>query len=142
MRRNCYLRTKPAHTGLLLFLTGLSFLALSGYSQEKDTIVPLGEAPRKILRKIDIRQLSNYGFNFWQDKFSGNWAGFDFGVNGFIHPDYSGYDSDFMENDLLRSNSTYINLIQQSIGLQRNRNTIGLVTGIGLHLQSYRLDKN
>ena len=142
MRRNGYLRTKPAHTGFLLLLTGLIFLARNSYSQENDTIVPLREDPHRILRKMDIRQLSNNGFNFWQDKFSGNWAGVDFGVNGFINPDYSGYSSDFMENDLLRSNSTFINLIQQSIGLQRNRNTIGLVTGIGLHLQSYRLDKN
>ena len=82
------------------------------------------------------------GFNFWQDKFTGHWAGIDFGFNSFLYRDYTGYDSEFMDNDIFRSNSTYINLIQQSIGFQSNRNTIGLVTGLGLHLQSYRLDKN
>jgi hypothetical protein len=80
--------------------------------------------------------------NFWQDKFTGHWAGVDFGFNMFLNENYEGYDYDFMENDVFRSNSTYINLIQQSISLQRNRNTIGLVTGLGMHFQSYRLDDN
>jgi hypothetical protein len=109
---------------------------------QTDTIVPVDKDPEKILRKIDMRQLTRNGFNFWQDDFSGNWAGVDFGFNLFLNPNYTGYDFDFMENDVFRSNSTYINLIQQSFGLQRNRNTIGLVTGVGLHLESYRLGRD
>lgn len=109
---------------------------------QNDTIIPVDEDPEKLLRKINIREFTDEGFNFWYDDFSGHWAGIDFGVNLFLHPDYSGYSSEFMKNDILRSNSTYLNLIQQSIGLQRNRNTIGLVTGLGLHLQSYRLEQN
>jgi len=35
-----------------------------------------------------------------------------------------------------------VNPVQQSIGIQRNRNTIGLVTGLGLQWLNYRLDKN
>lgn len=121
---------------LLILICGLNS---TGWSQTTDTIVPVDQNPRKILRKIDIRKM---GFNFWQDNFEGHLSGIDFGFNGFANPDYSGYNLEFMDNDLWRSNSTYINFIQQSIGLQRNRNTIGLVTGIGLHLQSYRLDNN
>jgi hypothetical protein len=117
------------------------FFSISLFAQT-DTIVPVDKDPEKILRKIDIRELTRHGFNFWQDDFSGNWAGFDFGFNLFLNPDYTGYTFDFMENDVFRSNSTYINLIQQSFGLQRNRNTVGLVTGIGLHLESYRLGGN
>ncbi len=110
-------------------------------AQEPDTIIRIKD-PERLLRKIDARKITDGGFNFWQDNFSGHWAGIDLGFNTFLNPDYSGYENDFMKNDVLRSNSLYVNLIQQNIGLQRNRNTIGLVTGIGLHLQSYRLDKN
>ena len=126
------------------FNTALKFLGfgLISNAQENDTIVPLQQNPEKLLRKIDIRKITNDGFNLWQDKFSGHLAGIDFGFNMFLNPDYSGYNSEFMKNNIFRSNSTYINFIQQSIALQHNRNTIGLVTGLGLHLQSYRLDQN
>ncbi|MBW6533404.1 MAG: outer membrane beta-barrel protein [Mariniphaga sp.] len=124
-------------------MTGLAIVFWSvGLTAQNDTIVPVDKDPEKLLRKINLRELADGGFNFWQDDFSGNWAGVDFGFNLFLNPNYTGYDFDFMENDVFRSNSTYINLIQQSIALQRNRNTIGLVTGIGLHLESYRLGRN
>ena len=74
--------------------------------------------------------------------FLAHWAGIDFAFNMLINEDYTGYNSDFMNNDVLRSNSLNINFVQQSIGLQRNRNTIGLVTGIGIRFHSYRLDDN
>jgi hypothetical protein len=126
-----------------LVLTGLVIVLSSvGLKAQNDTIVPVDEDPEKLLRKINIREFTNGGFNFWYDDFSGHWAGVDFGFNMFINPDYSDYSSEFMENDIFRSNSTYLNLIQQSIGLQRNRNTIGLVTGVGLQLKSYRLERN
>lgn len=112
------------------------------FAQETDTIIPIKENPKKILRKIDVRNITQNGFNFWQDKFTGHWTGIDFGFNILLNPDYTGYDTEFMDNDIFHSNSTYINLVQQSIGLQHNRNTIGLVTGLGIHLQSYRLNKN
>jgi hypothetical protein len=111
-------------------------------SQVNDTIIPADKDPDKILKRIDFQKITKEGFNFWQDEFSGHWAGIDFGLNLFLQEDYSGYNSEFMSNNVLLSNSTYINIIQQSIGLQHNLNTIGLVTGLGVHLQSYRLDKN
>lgn len=85
------------------------------------------------------------GFNFWEERFKGNWAGVFFAVNGFAQPDYSMYpemDDGFMEPEIWRSNCLSINLIQASLSLQRNRNFIGLVTGLGADFQSYRLDKN
>jgi len=135
---------KPLKTSIFFGIIFFLFLGLSANSsaQETDTIVPVNKNPEKILRKIDARKITRGSFNFWQEKFSGHWSGIDFGFNTFVNKDYSGYDSEFMNNDVFRSNSTYINLIQQSIGLQHNRNTIGLVTGLGMHLQSYRLDQN
>lgn len=134
------LKTKPFLL-LLLFLAALVIFCMSpAYAQVSDSIVPVKENPEKLLRKVDIRQVTNNGFNFWREDFSGHWAGIDFAFNMLISEDYTGYDSDFMNNDVLRSNSLNINFVQQSIGLQRNRNTIGLVTGIGIRFHSYRLD--
>ncbi|MCD6354285.1 MAG: hypothetical protein J7L95_01940 [Prolixibacteraceae bacterium] len=45
-------------TVLVIFLLPVSLLA-----QKNDSIVPL-QQPKKILRKIDIRKLTQNGFNF------------------------------------------------------------------------------
>lgn len=143
---NCMKNKK--HNKLTLFLVRLVYSGLAvmfltnSLVAQNDTIVPIDTDPEKLLRKINLRELTSGGFNFWYDDFSGHWAGIDFGFNSFLNPNYSGYSSEFMENDIFRSNSTYLNLIQQSIGLQRNRNTVGLVTGVGLQLKSYRLERN
>jgi hypothetical protein len=134
---------KTIRTLIRMMLTVTSVFVFSSFAWgQTDTIVPVNENPEKLLRKIDIRKFTDHGFNFWYDDFSGHWVGVDFGFNYFYKPDYTGYLSEFMKNELLYSNTTYINFIQQSIGLQHNRNTIGLVTGLGLYFQSYRLEKN
>jgi hypothetical protein len=115
------------------------FINSISVAQETDTIVPVRKNAEEILKKIN---LNSDGFNFWKDKFSGHWAGIDLGFNSFLNPDYTGYESNFMKNDILRSNSVHLNLIQQSIGLQSNRNNFGLVTGLGILYQDYRLDDN
>ncbi|WP_340111445.1 outer membrane beta-barrel protein [Maribellus mangrovi] len=136
------LKTKRYFRQLLLIIGLIVGLFKGVCAQVSDTIVPVDEDPEKILSRINIRQVTTSGFNFWQDDFTGHWAGIDIGFNLFLNEDYSGYDNDFMSNDVLRSNSLYINFVQQSIGLQRNRSTIGLVTGLGLRMYSYRLDDN
>lgn len=85
------------------------------------------------------------GFNYWADKFKGHWSGIYFGLNGLSNIDYSAYSSEdagFLELNLLRSTVLDINLIQFSQGIQQTRNTIGLLTGLGLELQTYFLDRN
>lgn len=133
------------------FFLGLVFLLISiGYynplnAQEKDSTLTGKSNSHKSLNISDLQDLTKDGFNFWQDKFSGHFAGIDFGLNSFLNKDYSAYNSDqanFMDIDIIRSNSLFINVINQSFGLQFNRNTVGLVTGLGLQLQSYRLNKN
>lgn len=130
--------------GLRLFLSTLFFICfhLVVFSQETDTIVPVDKNLEKILKDIDVREITRNGLTPWKTKFSGHYAGVDFGFNLFLDEDYSDYDKAFMENDIFRSNSAYFNVIQQNIGLQKNKNTFGVVTGLGLHLQSYRLDDN
>lgn len=140
-------KNKPLKTKKYQFsvISAIIFSVLSGLycsAQETDSIVPIQQKPEKILRKIDIRSITQNGFNFWQDNFSGHWAGVDLGFNSFLFPDYPDYDTEFMKNNIFRSNSWYLNVVQQSIGLQANRNTIGLVTGLGIQFQGYRLDRN
>ncbi len=116
-----------------------------GSSQGSDTIISSTTGRQKSLNVTDIKDITKDGFNFWQDEFNGHFAGIDFGFNTFLNKSYSGYApefGDFMKNDFFRSNSLFINIIHQSIGLQHNQNTIGLVTGIGLQLQSFRLNQN
>ena len=140
-------RNTPSKTSLnisrILVLFFLFMVSGTGvFAQNQDSIPESAVNSDKALKRIHLRQITKNGFNFWQDDFTGHWAGVDFGFNMLLNPDYTGYTSEFMEIDELRSNSAYFNVLQQSIGLQRNRNKIGLVTGLGLHLQSYRLNDN
>ncbi|MFV0591463.1 MAG: outer membrane beta-barrel protein [Draconibacterium sp.] len=140
MNRNTPSKTKRTIVRIFLALFFLLFITNYAVAQNQDTIPGSIANPEKALKRIHIQQYTKSGLKFWQDDFSGHWAGIDFGFNLLLNPDYSDYNTDFMENDVLRSNSAYFNVLQQSIGLQRNRNKIGLVTGLGLHLQSYRLN--
>lgn len=142
MNINKPLKTKAIGLIQIFVCIFLLILVLTTKAQQTDTIIPINTDPDKILKNLDIKSITRSGFNFWKDDFAGHWAGIDFGFNTLLNPDYSGYETDFMKNDIVRSNSLYINLIQQSIGLQHNRNTIGLVTGLGMNFQSYRLDQN
>ncbi len=128
----------------IFILMILFCFALKGYSQEADTQQDAIYNNRAI-NITNIKDLTKEGFNYWQDNFKGHFAGIDFGFNTFVRSSYWGYPPDewgFMENNSFRSNSLFINILQQSINLQHNRNTLGLVTGVGLQLQSYRLNQN
>lgn len=127
----------------LIFLAILtSFLA---FAQESDSVIVVKSPAGRLSGLIDIQDLVNEGYNFWDEEFEGHWAGVELGINGFANADYSMYsstDNNFLKNDLLRSNILNLNVLQYSKGLQQNRNNIGLITGLGLSLQSYRLDNN
>ncbi len=130
------------HAFLIFLATFISFLA---FPQENDSIVVIKSPASRLSGLIDIQDLTNEGFNYWNNEFKGHWAGIEFGMNGFANSDYSNYpasEQNFMRNDLFRSNVLNLNLFQYSLGIQQTRKTIGLVTGIGLSLQSYRLDNN
>jgi hypothetical protein len=135
--------TKPMKRIIFIVLTLL--VAVYANAQENDSTIVVQSPSGRLARLIDIQDLVNEGYNSWDNKFKGHWAGVELGINGFAQPDYSAYetkDQDFLANDLLRSNILKLNIIQYSKGLQSSRNTVGLVTGIGLSLQSYRLNNN
>lgn len=128
---------------LIFFLFLIPVFA--AFSQEADTLTTSKPTIGKVSSVIDIQDLIKDGFNYWEDSFTGHWAGVFFGVNGFAKADYSMYPAEengFLDNNLRKSHALHINLFQFSKGLQNKRNTIGFVTGFGLGIQSYHLDRN
>lgn len=129
----------------IFFLFLATITTLLAYSQENDSIIVVKSPAGRLSGLIDIQDLVNEGFNYWDEEFEGHWAGVELGVNSFIKSDYSLYpaaENNFLENNLLLSNVLNLNVLQYSKGLQQTRNTIGLVTGVGLSLQSYHLNSN
>jgi hypothetical protein len=129
----------------LLFLFLATIATLLVYSQENDSVIVVKNPGGRLSGLIDIQDLVNEGYNFWDEEFKGHWAGIEIGMNGFANADYRIYpdnEKNFLNSDLLRSNTLNLNILQYSKGIQKNRKNIGLVTGVGLSFQSYRLDNN
>ena len=78
-----------------------------------------------------------------RSKFKGHWEGFEIGLNNFFsEPFNSELPDNISHMDLNAGKSVVVglNLFQHSIGLQKNNNNIGLVTGLGLTFNNYRFD--
>ena len=77
------------------------------------------------------------------DAFKGHWSGFDVGLTNFFS---TPFDSKLPEEDMWmdlnagKSVSVSMNLLQYSIGLQKERDNFGLVTGVGWTINNYRFD--
>lgn len=131
----------------LLLIIFLSVMFADGILAQQDTVrqdnVQMqghGSRKQSVVTLIKDQVL---GTNYWEEEFKGNWAGIFIGINGLAKTDYSMYpeaEQDFFKPELLQSYVLNLNLLQFSQGLQRSRNTIGLITGIGLEFQSWHLD--
>ena len=80
-----------------------------------------------------------------KNKFEGHYAGVTLGFNWYVNPDFKtsfAPSDDFVELSIGKSMSFGINPLQYSIGLQKNKNTIGLVLGAGWTVHNYRFDHN
>jgi hypothetical protein len=80
-----------------------------------------------------------------REKFKGHFAGFDMGFCNYLNSDFSTSltpEDQFMELNSGKSVHVGINFLQYSIGLQKNRNNLGLVTGMGLNYYNYRFDSD
>jgi hypothetical protein len=129
----------------LFFILLASFVSLLASAQENDSIIVVQSPKGRLSGLIDVQNLTNEGYNYWDEKFEGHWSGVEFGFNGLASADYNMYspsENHFLDNDLFRSNVLNLNILQYSRGIQRTRNNIGLVTGLGLSFQSYHLDNN
>lgn len=78
-----------------------------------------------------------------RESFKGHWAGVDLGLNNFFSEPFNSelpQDARYMDLNTGKSVAVGLNLLQYSIGLQRNQQNIGLITGLGLAFNNYRLD--
>lgn len=75
--------------------------------------------------------------------FKGHWAGVDLGLNNFFSSPFKSElpeDARFMDLNTGKSVTVGVNILQHNIGLQKNSNNLGLVTGMGITFNNYRLD--
>lgn len=96
--------------------------------------------------KVDFDNLDDSGYKKWTGhapKFKGHWSVFEMGVNSFANVDYTGYDTkNFMDINHNKSMEVNINLFKLDFGLQKHKNNIGFVTGLGLNFNDYRFTNN
>ena len=96
-------------------------------------VIEDGENTRVLKRKIEPTKRKR------KPKFTGNWAGLEFGVNGYMTPGFSldlPAEYQFLELNYAKSTNFNINFFQQSINLISNK--FGLVTGMGIQWNNYR----
>jgi len=70
--------------------------------------------------------------------FRGHWAAVEMGINSFANVDYTGFIPNFMDLNHNKSFEVDINFLRYSIGLQKYKRNIGLVTGLGITFNDYR----
>ncbi|SMO60343.1 Outer membrane protein beta-barrel domain-containing protein [Saccharicrinis carchari] len=72
------------------------------------------------------------------EDFKGHWAGVQLGFCNYQETDHAG----FMDLNSGKSMTVGINFLQYSIGLQKHKTNLGLVTGMGWAVYNYRFDSN
>lgn len=117
-----------------------------------DTIKPSEDQDTAIVRigKKEVKVIGHEGGTeiMWgkdkhkkdkSGKFEGHWEGIEFGFNGLDKPDYSLYGTkDFMSLNQGKSMEFDFNFYELNIGLAKSY--VGLVSGMGLSFNNYRLE--
>ena len=71
-------------------------------------------------------------------KFKGHWSAIEVGINSFDDVNYKGFTPNFMDLNQNKSYELNFNFLKYSIGLQKEKKNIGLITGCGLTYNDYR----
>jgi len=93
--------------------------------------------------KVELNKLDDQEWQSWtghSPRFKGHWAALEMGINSFANVGYSKYPANpnFMDLNQNKSYEIGINFLGYSIGLQKDKKNIGLVTGLGLTFNDYR----
>jgi hypothetical protein len=91
--------------------------------------------------ELRFKHLDDQEFETWTGhpaKFEGHWAGLELGINSFTNANYQGFTPNFMDLNQNKSFEVGINFLQYSFGLQKEKKSIGIVTGLGLTYNDYR----
>ncbi|TLX76994.1 PorT family protein [Labilibacter sediminis] len=78
-----------------------------------------------------------------RNEFKGHYAGVQLAFCNYLGPNYSSSlpdDADFMDINSGKSMAFSINFLQYDIGIQKRKNNLGLVTGLGWTVYNYRQD--
>ena len=91
---------------------------------------------------VKVNHLNDQEYEAWTGhpaKFKGHWGGFELGINSFANTSYQGFTPNFMDLNQNKSCEVGINFLEYGIGLQKEKKNIGLVTGLGLTYNDYRM---
>jgi len=90
---------------------------------------------------IKYNRLDDHEYESWTgrpSRFKGHWAAVEMGINSFTNVDYKTFTPNFMDLNQNKSFEIGINILRYSIGLQKDKRNIGLVTGLGWTYNDYR----
>jgi hypothetical protein len=90
---------------------------------------------------IKFDHLDDQEYESWTGRaphFKGHWAAIEMGINSFAKVDYKAFTPNFMDLNQNKSFEVDINFLRYSIGLQKDKRNIGLVTGLGITYNDYR----
>ncbi|MCX6237570.1 MAG: outer membrane beta-barrel protein [Bacteroidia bacterium] len=90
---------------------------------------------------IKFENLDDNEYKSWTGhsaRFKGHWAAVEMGINSFANVNYKGFIPNFMDLNQNKSFEISVNFLRYSIGLQKEKRNIGLVTGLGLTYNDYR----
>ena len=90
----------------------------------------------QILDENDIEREFHHKFS---KRFKGNWAGFEFGMNNYLTPDFT-LPNNFMTLHTGKSWNVNINFLQYSLPIVKQ--SVGLVTGLGFQMNDYKFSSN
>ena len=89
--------------------------------------------------RIELKAQDYEDRNGDEQHFKGHLSIFEMGVNTFAKTNYTGYSiPNFMDLNQNKSYEVNINVLRYSLGLQKVKNNIGLVTGMGFNFNDYR----
>lgn len=113
--------------------------------ENSDTLtrITLGHKRFDIIEKDNRTQVSMVRLP--RSRFKGHYTGVTLAYNWYVNQDFNtsfGADHRYMDLDRGKSMSFGIHPLQYSFGLQKHKNTIGVVLGAGWTVHNYRFDHN
>jgi hypothetical protein len=122
---------------------GVEFNDMSVYENGDTVKIDLGDGKREIVIIDGEEGVRIKSKRCRVQRFKGNWAGLELGVNGYMTPEGginmpTGFE--FLELKYEKSTNFNINFFQQSFNLAGNK--LGLVTGLGIRWNNYRFANN
>ncbi len=87
--------------------------------------------------------MSEFPFCKNKNKYNGHWAGFDFGINGYVTPAFDmNFNPDYPYMNMNTARSLMVNINPFELNVNLFRNKIGFTTGLGFQVSNYFFTDN